>query len=144
MTSATSGASYDVVAAAIVRDGSVLLARRRHPPRLAGRWELPGGKVEPGESDAGALTRECREELDVEIRVIARIGPQIVTVDGHGALRAYLAEIVDGREPRAIDHDELRWVRADDLGSLDLLEPDRPLVDALRTWSEARRGDTPT
>ncbi len=56
-----------VVGAAIVRDGRLLAARRTEPPGLAGGWELPGGKVEPGETDREALLREIREELGVDV-----------------------------------------------------------------------------
>ena len=55
-----------VVAAAIVRDGRVLAARRTQPANVAGRWELPGGKVDPGETPEQALVRELREELGIE------------------------------------------------------------------------------
>ena len=58
-----------VVAAALIREGEVLVARRGPHQRNALQWELPGGKVEAGETDAQALTRELSEELDVEIAV---------------------------------------------------------------------------
>lgn len=115
-----------VVGAAIVRDGRVLAAHRRTPPV---GWEFPGGKVEPGESDADALTRECREELDVAITVGALLGE---VAHGSIVLRAYLAGLVDA-EPRPLtDHDELRWCAAGDLEALDWLPADRPLLDAVR------------
>ena len=60
-----------VVGAAIVRDGRVLAARRTTPPEPAGRWELPGGKVEPGETAAAALVREIGEELGCRGRSLA-------------------------------------------------------------------------
>ena len=60
-----------VVGAAIVRDGRVLACRRTAPPEAAGRWELPGGKVEPGEAPEAALVREVREELGCDIAVTA-------------------------------------------------------------------------
>ena len=56
-----------VVGAAVVRHGRVLATRRTHPPEAAGRWELPGGKVEPGEGPADAVVREVREELGCEV-----------------------------------------------------------------------------
>ena len=62
-----------VVAAAIERDGRYLAARRTRPTDVAGLWEFPGGKVEPGETEEEALVREIREELGVEIAVGERI-----------------------------------------------------------------------
>lgn len=64
-----------VVAAAVVSDGRVLAAQRVRPPALAGRWELPGGRVEVGEDEPAAVVRECREELGTEVVVDGRIAP---------------------------------------------------------------------
>ncbi len=55
--------SQIVVAAALIADGALLVAQRRRPPELAGLWELPGGKVAPGETEPAALVRELAEEL---------------------------------------------------------------------------------
>jgi 8-oxo-dGTP diphosphatase len=119
-----------VVGAAIVRDERVLAARRSAPPELAGGWEFPGGKVEDAESDTGALVRECREELGVEIAVgelVAEtpIRPGIV-------LRVYLAALVDGTPTALQDHDELRWLGATELDGLAWLPADVPALAALR------------
>lgn len=62
-----------VVGGALCHDGRLLAARRSAPPELAGRWELPGGKTEPGESVPEALVRELREELGVETQALERI-----------------------------------------------------------------------
>jgi|SRR5882757_872134 len=102
-----------VVAAVIERDGLILAARRTGPPALAGRWEFPGGKVEPGESDAAALVRECREEIGVLISVGERIGPEYPVPDHSMVVRTYFATLSDaGAEPVALEsHDALAWVR---------------------------------
>jgi 8-oxo-dGTP pyrophosphatase MutT (NUDIX family) len=63
-----------VVGAAVVRDGRVLAARRTRPAAAAGRWELPGGAVEPGEDEQTALARELREELDLDLPAEAVLG----------------------------------------------------------------------
>ncbi|MGH3449279.1 MAG: (deoxy)nucleoside triphosphate pyrophosphohydrolase [Haloechinothrix sp.] len=121
-----------IVGAAIVRAGSVLAAQRAYPDDLAGRWELPGGRVEPGESDAEALRRECREELAAEIVVGIRLGDD-VDLPGGGVLRISSATLIDpSTEPVAVEHRALRWVTPGELGAVDWLPADRILVPALR------------
>jgi 8-oxo-dGTP diphosphatase len=128
-----------VVAAAIVdsldRPTAMLCARRSAPAALAGKWELPGGKVEPDETPVAALHRELTEELGVQVR----LGPVVPTADGadwpildHLIMRVWLAEITTGEAAPLQDHAELRWVGRDGLEDLDWLEPDRPIVRALR------------
>lgn len=122
-----------VVAAVIERDGLILAARRTGPPALAGRWEFPGGKTEPGESDREALERECREELGVRIAVGEQIGPEYSIAGGAMVVRTYLAVIEEG-EPRALDsHDRLAWVRPDapETRALPWLDGDLLILDAL-------------
>lgn len=122
-----------VVAAAIVRDGALLAARRSAPPELAGRWELPGGKVEPGETDTDALARECMEELGVGVLVGAQVGADQPLGPGL-ILRVRHARIVQG-EPCALqDHDELRWLEPGTWHSVDWLPADLPAVSAL-AWA---------
>lgn len=134
----STAAPIEVVAAAIVRDGTVLAARRAPGHRLAGGWEFPGGKVEPGEGPAEALVRECHEELDVRIRV----GAPLDVATGSGIrLALYAAELVAG-EPRAIeDHDALRWLAAEDLDSVEWLPIDLALLPAVATL--LRRAEPP-
>lgn len=120
----------EVAAGAIVRDGKVLLAQRSRPPEMAGLWELPGGKVEPGESGAEGLRRELDEELGVTVRVVRRL-PGEVSLGGTMVLRAYAAELETG-EPEAREHTALRWVTADELDDAELVENDRTWLQALR------------
>jgi 8-oxo-dGTP diphosphatase len=130
--------SYVVVAAAIV-DGTppaLLAAQRAYPPTLAGRWELPGGKVHDGEDDATALARELEEELGVRAVVGERAAPDVTTVDGAGLLRTYWATVVDG-EPRALEHAALRWLPAAELYDVDWLEADLPVIGAIAAVMEA-------
>jgi 8-oxo-dGTP diphosphatase len=118
-----------VVGAAIVLDGRVLAARRRAPPELAGGWEFPGGKLEPGESESDALVRECREELGVEIAVGELIGA--APIDAGAVLHVYLAEHLLGHPEVRQDHDDVRWLGADELDSVEWLPADRPMLPAV-------------
>jgi len=131
-----------VVAAALVRlsrAGPVVLAAERgYPETLAGKWELPGGKVEPGESETIALQRECREELGVEIAVMDRIGDDLPIAPGR-VLRVFRAELVAG-EPHPHEHTSMRWLAADDLEEVPWLPADRPLLPALRHALEIAAG----
>jgi 8-oxo-dGTP diphosphatase len=119
----------EVVGAAVIRDGRVLASRRTEPPRLAGLWEFPGGKVEPGESDAQALVRELREELQVEVEVGERLGGDLPIGDT-AVLRVYLCRLVSG-EPALLDHDAHRWLAADELLDVPWIPVDLPLVHQL-------------
>lgn len=124
-----------VVAAVIERDGRFLAARRTEPPALAGRWEFPGGKTEPGEDDAAALRRECREELGVTIEVGPRVGPLYTVPGGNLQVRTYRAVLVRG-EPAPIEsHDALRWLipGSPEVRELPWLEGDYAILDALET-----------
>jgi 8-oxo-dGTP diphosphatase len=128
-----------VVGAAVVRgSGSgvqLLAARRTEPPELAGGWELPGGKVEPGEAAADALRREILEELGVQVRLVEEVpGPD----DGGWPLgrdyrlRVWIARVEDGVEPRALEqHDAIRWLGLDDWQDVAWLAGDLPPVAAV-------------
>lgn len=118
-----------VVGAAIVRDARVLAARRTAPERLAGLWEFPGGKVEPGESDEQALLRELEEELGVTAAVGARVGPELLLGES-AVMRVYLVTLSDG-EPVAHEHDALRWLSADELGDVPWIPADAPVLPVL-------------
>ncbi len=118
-----------VVGAAVVRHGRVLAARRAHPTSVRGRWELPGGKVEPGEAPAAALVREVREELGCTVRVTGRLAGEH-PVSETLALRVLLAELVDG-EPTPHEHDALRWLGPEELDDVAWLPPDEPFLAEL-------------
>ena len=118
-----------VVGAAIIDRGRLLVAQRAHPPALAGGWELPGGKVDPGERDEDALVRECREELAVDVQLGARIEGEWF-VPPSAVLRVWPAALVWG-EPRALEHAALRWLAADELHDVAWLSADLPLLPHL-------------
>jgi 8-oxo-dGTP diphosphatase len=119
-----------VVGVAVARHGRVLAARRTRPARARGGWELPGGKVEPGETPAEAAVREVHEELRCTIRATGHLtGEQ--PIGGRQVLQVALAEIVDG-EPVPHEHDAVRWLQPEELDELDWLPADRPFLAELR------------
>jgi 8-oxo-dGTP diphosphatase len=125
-----------VVGAAIVDGKRVLVAQRSGGP-YDGRWEFPGGKVEPGESDLSALVREIGEELGTQIVPQAFLGEVVLDgvvgggPSGASTLRVWWARL-SGGAPVAYEHAALRWVRADELDGLGWIDADRPLVPAVR------------
>ena len=121
-----------VVGAAILHEGRLLAARRCPPSRLAGGWELPGGKVEDGESDEHAIIREIREELGVEIALSQRVHGEWQL--GRGMVRrVFIAVLVAGDPAPLADHDQLRWLTAGELDDVAWLPADRPAVELVRT-----------
>ena len=105
----------------------VLATRRTQPAALKGRWEFPGGKVEQAESPEAALVREVQEELEVTLMLGEEIAPsgRDWPISDRLTLRIYLAEIFVGTPTTGTSHDELRWLSADDLDSVDWLDADR-------------------
>lgn len=120
-----------VVGAAVLDGRRLLAARRLEPPHLAGGWELPGGKVEPGESEEEALIRECREELGVDIRLLRRIGGDW-PLGASAILRVWTAEVVDGVPQPLEDHSELRWLEPHEWDDVPWLPGDLQVVEEVR------------
>lgn len=122
-----------VVAAVLLRDGRVFVARRSSDRKQGGLWEFPGGKVEPGEDDAEALARELQEELCVA----ASVGTVLAeNTHDYPGIRVHLvalrASISATEEPVLVDHDAARWVLAEELDGLPWAPADVPLLPAVR------------
>lgn len=122
------------VVAGILRDdrGRVLIAQRLAGTHMAGRWEFPGGKLEPGEAARDGLARELAEELGVEVldaqpflRLRHRYRSRLVLLDVWSVDR--YTGVPAGREGQ-----QLRWLAASELYGADILEADRPIIDALQ------------
>lgn len=115
-------------AAVIQREGRILVGLRMKDDSYGGYWEFPGGKIEPGESTEECLKRELEEELAID----AEIGEQICVVQPtpNFHLTVYHARILSG-EPQLLEHDELRWLRLEELPDLRMLPADKPVVATL-------------
>lgn len=127
-----------VVAAALVDDlvtpRRLLAARRTRPLDLAGRWEFPGGKVDPGETPQQALHRELVEELGVRVE----LGDELVAPHPGGwrisprhVMRLWRAVVVEGTPEPLVEHDAVRWLEPGAWLDVPWLDADVPIVEAL-------------
>ncbi|QDP94889.1 (deoxy)nucleoside triphosphate pyrophosphohydrolase [Microlunatus elymi] len=125
----------NVVGAVIVRDGQVLCAQRGSEGELSGRWEFPGGKIEPSESARAALRREIREELDCEVQVGEKIISTTHEYDfGLVTLTTYYCSLITGI-PKLTEHAELRWLPRSRLTGLHWAPADLPTVKLIMNRS---------
>jgi len=119
------GALYDA-------QGRVLIAERPPGKHLSGRWEFPGGKIEPGESEAQALARELREELGIEV---SAAHPELTLKHDYPEKRVQVSMWIVDRyvgTPRGLDGQRLKWVVPGQLQDEDVLEADQPFIEALQ------------
>lgn len=119
----------DVVCALIERDGKLLVAQRASGKALAGKWEFPGGKIDPGETAFQAIIREIREELDCVVEPLRLLQPSVHSYPTRTiALHPVICELRQGK-PRALEHAAVDWVNALDVRFLDLAEADIPVLE---------------
>lgn len=119
----------DVVAGLILDEAGRLLAcKRPEGKHLGGKWEFPGGKVEPDESAQEALVRELEEELGIRVETGAALTP-VVWDYGRGPIRLhpFVCRILGG-ELHPHEHSEIRWCSRDELKDLDWAEADLPIL----------------
>ncbi len=118
-----------VVAAVIRRGSRILIARRRDGGERGGQWEFPGGKVEPGESEAAALRREILEELGCEVdvgRLLVRHRHRYPDLEVE--LLFYACELPPGSDPLPLGCAALEWAEGGSLPARDFCEADRPVL----------------
>ena len=121
------------VVAALIWDGDRFLICQRPAHKARGLlWEFVGGKVEPGETKAQALIRECREELGVTLRVggvfmdITHVYPDLTV-----HLTLFEAAISEGT-PQLLEHNDLRWITPDEIGQFDFCPADEEILKKLQ------------
>lgn len=124
--------TIEVVAAVLLKDKQVLATQRGYGD-LQGRWEFPGGKIEPGEVHKVALSREIQEELDVQITV----GDFLITVEYdypnfHLIMHAYQCELLGNFHLQ--EHSAARWLSLETLYDVDWLEADLPIVECVKSF----------
>jgi mutator protein MutT len=134
-----------VVAAAVIDAAErVLIAQRPEGTHLAGGWEFPGGKLEPGEDRLNGLARELREELGISI--IGTPRPLIRARHAYPSrevlIDMWVVKRYDG-EPKGLEGQALRWCTQDELASVELLPADKPIVAALRLPERLRDASAP-
>ena len=135
MDEAEEAAEVEVAAvgAIAIRDSALLLVQRGHAPD-AGKWSIPGGRVEPGETDAEAVVREMAEETGFSVHVV-RLAGEIVRPGPSGGryrIRDYVVDIIGGTALAGDDAADLAWVPFADLGARELTSG---LLDALTEWT---------
>jgi 8-oxo-dGTP diphosphatase len=121
-----------VTAAILHRDGKIIIAQRKSSDHLAGKWEFPGGKIEPGETPEECLARELKEELGIDTAVGEFLGANIhhyehISIE----LMAYRTFWVGGAVSMN-DHKAYEWVTVGQLAEFDFAPADMPFVNMLR------------
>jgi 8-oxo-dGTP diphosphatase len=127
----------DVVAGALFdAEGRVLIAQRPAGKALAGRWEFPGGKLHEGEAPLDGLVRELREELGVQVHAAERLVRYAHAYPDRTVRLDLWSVSTWSGEPQGLDGQAIKWVAPGRLGEEDILEADRPMIEALLRFRE--------
>lgn len=120
-----------VVAGFLKKDGKILVGQRPESHSLAGQWEFPGGKIEPGETPEQALARELEEELGIE----AKIGDlKLACTHSYGEVGILILFFEVNfwkKEPKAIHHMMLEWIYPEELKDRNIPEANRKILDRI-------------
>jgi mutator protein MutT len=118
-----------VLAAVLERDGRYLVARRPRHKHHGGLWEFPGGKVEPGESDATAIARELAEELGLATVTVGDI--RFERHDTGGPYTIVFMDVAAQGDPTPLEHDDLAWATPAELAAFPMAPSDAAFVQHL-------------
>ena len=122
----------EVVAGLIWRGNKFMICQRPENKARALLWEFVGGKIEPNESGEDALVRECKEELDIVVKPLDVFFDVVHTYpDITVHLTLYNAEILAG-EPKLIEHNDLKWITADEIDNYDFCPADVEILEKIR------------
>jgi len=122
----------NVTAAILIKDGLVLIAKRKASDALSNKWEFPGGKIEKGESSEDCLIRELKEEFNINTDIEKYFGVSIYQYpDFKIKLIAYKVKLISGKI-KLTSHDSYKWIKINDIDNYDFAEADKPLVKKLK------------
>ena len=120
-----------VVAAVIVKENKILIARRKEGKHLEFKWEYPGGKVENNENEKESLKRELKEELDISVSIDDYITESFYEYDKAKInLKAYFVKNYSG-SIKLTDHDKINWIKIDELNNYEFAPADIPINNYL-------------
>ncbi|MTV47715.1 8-oxo-dGTP diphosphatase MutT [Heliobacillus mobilis] len=126
-----------VTAAILTQGDHIFIARRKAGSNLAGKWEFPGGKTEPGETPEQCLVREMQEEFGITVAVGGFFEESIYHYEnGTIQLLAYWTKWIDGEMTPTV-HDDVQWVPIEELKDYEFAPADIPFVEKLRGGSSA-------
>jgi 8-oxo-dGTP diphosphatase len=123
---------FKVTAAIIEKDGRILIEQRNSRYHLTGKWEFPGGKIEPDETPEECLARELKEEFAIEVSVGDFLGSNIQHYDHISIELMAYRTFWDGKRINSNGHKNYKWVSIDELSQYDFAPADKTVVDRLR------------